>query len=183
VGAAGGLDTPEARVNIPRDSAAHRALGYLDEQGPQPADMVGVRVWPERTKRPCANQGGGDYAAQMLLGRLKKAGYVRHAWSEGSSLWEITPAGRKKITKNLDPARRSGPVKKFAPGQIIEIQREVDASWELATYLNAEADWRGWHAVEIARSAEPKILRASNSAWPTWTFPVPTRRIRLSGVL
>jgi hypothetical protein len=182
VGAAGGLDTPEARVNIPRDSAAHRALGYLDEQGPQPADMVGVRVWPERTKRPCANQGGGDYAAQMLLGRLKKAGYVRHAWSEGSSLWEITPAGRKKITKNLDPARRRGTVKKFAAGQAVEIQREVGEPWELATYQHSAADQRGWHVVQIPNTTLAKVFTSGQVKWLTWTFGVPTRRIRPQGV-
>jgi len=44
-----------------------------------------------------STNGGGDYAAQMLLGRMKKAGLVEHAPSDGSSLWRLTLAGRARI--------------------------------------------------------------------------------------
>ena len=37
--------------------------------------------------------------AQMLLGRMKKAGLVCHAPSEGSSLWELTATGRAEADK------------------------------------------------------------------------------------
>jgi hypothetical protein len=58
---------------------------------------VGEAVWPDRPAvragKGVSHQGGGDYAAQMLLGRLKKAGQVEHAPSEGSTRWRLTKAG------------------------------------------------------------------------------------------
>ena len=75
--------------------AADRILVHL-LNGPDSASGCGAVAWDQRTGRITATQGGGDYAAQMLLGRLKKAGRVRHAPSEGSSLWELTPEGRKR---------------------------------------------------------------------------------------
>lgn len=79
-----------------RATATGRALMCL-VTGPQSAGDVGQAVWPERERVRVANHGGGDYAAQMLLGRLKRAGLVRHAPSDGSTLWEITNAGRARI--------------------------------------------------------------------------------------
>jgi len=79
-----------------RTTATGRALTSL-LTGPQSAGNVGQAVWPDRERVRVANHGGGDYAAQMLLGRLKRASLVRHAASEGSTLWEITRAGRDRI--------------------------------------------------------------------------------------
>lgn len=51
-----------------------------------PAVLVGGAVWGRnRRSRGCSGHGGGDYAAQMLLGRMRKAGLVRVAPGEGSS--------------------------------------------------------------------------------------------------
>lgn len=76
------------------------ACRYLAENGPQPADMVGAIVWKGKTRgKVTSSGGGGDYAAQMLIGRMKKAGLVRHARSEGSTLWEVTEAGRAEARK------------------------------------------------------------------------------------
>lgn len=78
----------------PKSLAALQALS----RGPLPADHVGGAVWPDRTKRGTANHGGGDYAAQMLLGRLRRAGLVRTLHRDGSSIWELTPKGRNQVT-------------------------------------------------------------------------------------
>jgi len=61
---------------------------------------VGGAVWPDRPLRGgrgVSVNGGGDYAAQMLLGRLKKAGLVEHAPSEGSSRWRLSEAGLREV--------------------------------------------------------------------------------------
>jgi len=81
------------------ESATRRALRFLLANGPQPATMVGSHVWYGRLphRKTTSMGGGGDYAAQMLLGKLKKRGLVRHAESKGSSKWEITWEGRKWI--------------------------------------------------------------------------------------
>ncbi len=58
------------------------------------ADELGAELWPDRTGR-CGHAitGGGDYAAQMLLGRMRKAGLVRTTHDPGSSRWELTTKG------------------------------------------------------------------------------------------
>lgn len=73
-----------------------RVLGYLAKHGPSGCSDVGT-VIDNRRGRVSAVQGGGDYAAQMLLGRMKKAGLVRQAASDGSTLWELTPAGHAAL--------------------------------------------------------------------------------------
>lgn len=65
--------------------------------GSTAAGIVGRVVWPDRVNAGVANHGGGDYAAQMLLGRLRKRGLVQTAMTEGSSEWELTARGRKAI--------------------------------------------------------------------------------------
>jgi hypothetical protein len=67
--------------------------------GPKSAGEIGVVIWPNRTGRITAVQGGGDYAAQMLLGRLRKDGLVRTQHSEGSSIWELTEKGWTEVRK------------------------------------------------------------------------------------
>jgi len=81
-------------------TAAQRALLYLyrdaDRDGVSCFD-VGEAIWPDRTGRIAASGGGGDYAAQMLLGRLKKAGLVEHAPSEGSTRWRLSLKGLRAV--------------------------------------------------------------------------------------
>jgi hypothetical protein len=53
------------------------ACRYLAANGPATADMVGAVVWKGKKRGKTTSMGGGgDYAAQMLLGRMKKAGLV-----------------------------------------------------------------------------------------------------------
>jgi hypothetical protein len=58
---------------------------------------VGGEVWPDRVLRAgrgVATGGGGDYAAQMLLGKLRAAKQVEHARNlEGATIWCITVDG------------------------------------------------------------------------------------------
>ena len=61
---------------------------------------VGNALWPDRMLRGgrgMSSNGGGDYAAQMLLGRLKKLGFVEHAPSEGSTRWRLSNKGQREI--------------------------------------------------------------------------------------
>lgn len=71
------------------------ALRVLYTGGPMAASSVGAAmIWAKpRRGRTVSASGGGDYAAQMLLGRLRKRGLVRVQSGTGSSVWEITPAG------------------------------------------------------------------------------------------
>jgi hypothetical protein len=77
-------------------------------------------LWRDKKRgRVTSSGGGGDYAAQCFLGKLKRAGYVRHAESPGSSLWEITPAGRNALASALNA---SG-----APGEVRQLLRTTNA--------------------------------------------------------
>lgn len=58
------------------------------------AGEVGAHLWPDRETSIRSCNGGGDYAAQMFLGRLRSRGLVRDSGGEGTTLWELTPAGR-----------------------------------------------------------------------------------------
>lgn len=84
-------------------TASQRALMYLfNDTGRDGVSCfdVGNAVWPDRVVRSgrgVANGGGGDYAAQMLLGRLKKARLVEHAPSAGSSRWRLTEQGLRAV--------------------------------------------------------------------------------------
>jgi hypothetical protein len=83
-------------------TASQRVLMYLFSSGGRDGVScfdVGDAVWPDRTGRISANGGGGDYAAQMLLGRLTKAGLVEHAPSEGSSRWRLSHKGLNTVHK------------------------------------------------------------------------------------
>ena len=97
-----------ARPKTTPTTATQRALLCLHGGGYKgcSAGEVGASVWPERQCRPgrgVSVNGGGDYAAQMLLGRLKKAGLVEYASSEGSSLWRLSAKGQKAFQR-LAPA-------------------------------------------------------------------------------
>jgi len=89
-------------------TASQRALLFLYENAGHHGVScfdVGNAVWPERVirgGRGVSINGGGDYAAQMLLGRLKKAGLVEHAPNEGSSRWRLSPKGLQKIEELHD---------------------------------------------------------------------------------
>lgn len=80
------------------ESTTLRALRYLVKNGPSGCSNVGT-VIDNRKGRISSASGGGDYAAQMLLGRMKVQGLVRYAPSEGSTLWEITEKGRTCLPK------------------------------------------------------------------------------------
>lgn len=74
--------------------AFRRSLDILYCQPPMAASIFGAKMWPEGKGR-VANHGGGAYGAQMMLGRLRKAGYARVADADGSSRWELTDEGKK----------------------------------------------------------------------------------------
>lgn len=72
-----------------------RAAHQLAVRGPMSASCLGAILWPERKTRGVSHNGGGDYAAQMLLGRARRAGLVRTQHGEGSSVWEATAKGHR----------------------------------------------------------------------------------------
>ena len=70
-----------------------RAVDAL-RRGPLTASLVGAVVWRTvRRGRISASHGGGDYAAQMLLGRMRRKGWVERVLCAGSSVWTLTVAG------------------------------------------------------------------------------------------
>ena len=89
-------------------TATQRALLCLHKGGYNGVSSgeVGEAVWPDRVihfGRGVSSNGGGDYAAQMLLGRLKKEGLVEYAPSEGSTRWRLSTNGLQKVRALRDP--------------------------------------------------------------------------------
>lgn len=89
-----------------RPSVSDRAIVYLaqaqrDSLAGLSAGILGALLWADRRQgRVSAVQGGGDYAAQMLLGRLRKQGLVCVVSDDrcgaGSSMWTTTPSGAQR---------------------------------------------------------------------------------------
>ena len=73
-------------------TTTEKVLVHLLKNGPSGCASVGA-VFGERRGAVVASHGGGDYAAQMLLGRMAKKGLVRRNHSEGSTVWEMTTRG------------------------------------------------------------------------------------------
>lgn len=94
-------------------TATQRALLCLRDGGWHglSASEVGSGVWPDRERRPgrgMSINGGGDYAAQMLLGRIKKAGLVEYASGEGSTRWRLSTKGQNEVRALESKTTRHG---------------------------------------------------------------------------
>jgi hypothetical protein len=76
-----------------------RALALLAHYGNMTAGELGARLWPGRRSRGVSSNGGGDYAAQMLLGRLRKRNFVGTIYGSGASVWAVTRDGRSYLRK------------------------------------------------------------------------------------
>ena len=102
-------------------TASQRALLYLYKDGGRYGVScfdVGNAVWPDRVihvGRGVSVNGGGDYAAQMLLGRLKKSGLVEYAPSEGSTRWCLSTKGHLKVRGMLDASAPRGALTAVTP--------------------------------------------------------------------
>lgn len=81
-------------MHVAKITVSDRVILCLGKVDSTSASIVGAIVWPNRTKRGAANHGGGDYAAQMLLGKLRKQGLVQTTHHSGSSRWALTAKGR-----------------------------------------------------------------------------------------
>lgn len=79
-------------------STTDRVLAYLAKYPSSGSSDVGT-VINNRRGRIASASGGGDYAAQMLLGRMRKAGLIEQAPSEGSTKWKLTSAGRTRLRR------------------------------------------------------------------------------------
>ena len=79
-------------------TTTQKVVLFLHKHGPSASIEVGD-VLENRSGRRVSASGGGDYAAQMLLGRMRKAGIVRVGNYEGSSRWELTLAGLQLARK------------------------------------------------------------------------------------
>lgn len=69
------------------------------------AGDFGAKMWPVRRGHVISSNGGGDYAAQMLLGRLRKAGLVCVQPRSITSIWELTALGRSEVERLRKEAR------------------------------------------------------------------------------
>lgn len=74
-------------------------LAFLRSQRATPpsAGCVGAHLWPDRDGAIVAAHGGGDYQAQMYLGRLRRLGWVRTLSTGGSSAWGLTADGHNAL--------------------------------------------------------------------------------------
>lgn len=133
-----------------------QALTYL-RRSESSAGMVGAHLWPERRSRGTAVQGGGDYAAQMLLGRLRKKGWTRVAAGEGSSVWEITSIGIRDLS--VERTRRSMRESEATKGEWIAGFAVGLA--EMHRLLIGGCDSSG--VVNVARNAGLTLLRAKRA--------------------
>ncbi len=80
-----------------RSSATQRVLHQLYGGKALTACEIGTSLWGDtRRGRVSSAWGGGDYAAQMLLGRMRKRGLVRVEFdpNPGASKWIITHNGK-----------------------------------------------------------------------------------------
>ncbi len=86
------------RLPGPRELRVLRYLMSIFPDGDS-CSGVGSHAWghDERHGAISAVQGGGDYAAQMLLGRMRTQGWVNTLVSSGSSVWAIEPEGRRVL--------------------------------------------------------------------------------------
>jgi hypothetical protein len=80
------------KANDTRDRAV-----LILHRGPMTAGEFGAAMWPGRTGRITSSSGGGDYAAQMLLGRLRAKGIVRTTLDPGATRWELTSRGKELL--------------------------------------------------------------------------------------
>lgn len=116
-------------------SMTYRALVVLVGRGPISADMFGAYVWRGKKRgKTSSSGGGGDYGAQMFLGRLKKLGFARLAREsfEGASRWEATEAGRNELAKAL--------TKTGAPGEVKHLM--LNRNWHLDALQNLDPEAR-----------------------------------------
>jgi hypothetical protein len=83
------------------ESTSSRVLRYLLVNGPSTASIIGATVWRDVVRHGpiyARSNGGGDYAMQCLLGKLRKKDLVRVVHDDGrTSRWEITVEGRKLL--------------------------------------------------------------------------------------
>lgn len=70
--------------------------------------------------------------------------------------------------------------KTFANGQAVEIQRDVGAPWESATYDKPRfgQERSGWHIVNLLADAEPRIVAWGNIRCALTWVAVPSVRLR-----
>jgi hypothetical protein len=79
-------------------TTTQKVVLYLHKHGPSSCFDVGESI-DNRRGRISSGKGGGDYAAQMLLGRMRKAEIVRVGNYDGSSKWELTQGGLQLARK------------------------------------------------------------------------------------
>lgn len=72
------------------------ALQLLAKQASTSSE-VGEHVWPERAERKVR------FAAQMLLGRLRRRRLCAALSTTGSTVWAIEPAGRLALRGEVSP--------------------------------------------------------------------------------
>lgn len=90
--------TDKRRAVTPTERSVLRLLA----RGPRYAREVDAHAWPDAGSQRAAVTGGGCYAAQMLLGRMRRCGWCRtRNEGAGASLWEITDAGLQALRRTI----------------------------------------------------------------------------------
>lgn len=118
------------------------ACRVLNGSGSMTAAEFGEAVWPEgvRSGRVSSVNGGGDYSAQMLLGRLRSLGLTRtvSGYGPGCSRWELTPTGCSLVVwlRVLDDRLRKLDVVEF---EVLGARRDVDEARANITALTMKS--------------------------------------------
>jgi hypothetical protein len=77
--------------------ASRKLLVYLLEHGPSTAAEAGAEVYTI-AGRPQRGSASAEFAASMLLGRMRKRGLVELAEHGDGQLWTLTDLARRAMT-------------------------------------------------------------------------------------
>lgn len=138
---------PMKRHAVKVGSMIYNALVILTGRGPMSADDFGGDLWRDKKRgRTTSSGGGGDFGAQMFLGRLRRLGFAQTTHDPGSSRWEATGAGRNALAAALANAGQPGEVHNLVNVSLTQARRvgfstldSIEARGELVTGLRKGA--------------------------------------------
>lgn len=115
---------PPKRAAVKVGSMIYNALVILTGRGPMSADDFGCDLWRDMKRgKTTSSGGGGDFGAQMFLGRLRRLGFAQTTHDPGSSRWEATSVGRNALAAALAKAGQPGEVHNLVNVSLTQARR------------------------------------------------------------